>query len=132
LPEPVPPTNSTRPRLAIATSLSTGGSFRSSNFGIVVVITRSTMPTQPCCTKQLTRKRPMPAGLMAKLHSLVDSNSAACLSFMIERASIAVCCAVSAVCDTGVILPSTFIAGGKPAVMKRSEPFFATSARSRS
>ena len=110
------------------TSFSTGGSFRSSKFGMVVVITRSTMPTLPCCTKALTRKRPMPAGAMAKLHSLVASNSAACLSFMIERASIAVCCGVSAWLDTGVILPSIFIAGGKPAVMNRSEPFFASSA----
>ena len=132
MPEPVPPTKITRPRLVIATSFSTGGSFRSSKFGMVVVITRSTMPTQPICTKQLTRKRPMPAGLMAKLHSFFASNSAACLSFITARHSIAVCCAVSACCDTGVILPSIFIAGGKPAVMNRSEPFLATSARSRS
>jgi hypothetical protein len=97
-----------------------------------VVITRSTVPTMPCCTKQLTRKRPIPAGLMAKFTSFFASNSAACLSFMIERASIAVCWPVSACCDTGVILPSIFIAGGKPAVMKRSEPFFPTRARSRS
>jgi hypothetical protein len=34
----------------------------------------------------------MPGGEMAKLHSLVRSNSAACLSFMIERASASVCC----------------------------------------
>jgi UMF1 family MFS transporter len=38
----------------------------------------------------------MPAGLMAKLHSFFASNSAACLSFMIERASIEVCCGVAA------------------------------------
>ncbi len=114
------------------TSFSTGGSFRSSNFGIATVITRSTAPTWPCWMKQLTRKRPMPAGLIAKLHSLVASNSAACLSFMTARTSIAVCCALSAVCDTGVILLSIFIAGGKPAVMKRSEPFLASRARRRS
>jgi hypothetical protein len=35
-----------------------------------------------------------------------------------------VCCAVSGWLDTGVILPSTLIAGGKSAVMNRSEPFF--------
>jgi hypothetical protein len=74
----------------------------------------------------------MPVGLMAKLHSFFASNSAACLSFMIARTSIAVCCAVSGVEDTGVILLSIFIAGGKPAVMNRSEPFFAIRARSRS
>src|SRR5688500_20372768 len=73
---------------------------------MVVVITRSTMPTQPICTKVLTRKRPMPAGLIAKLHSFFASNSAACLSFITARQSMDVCCAVSACCDTGVILPS--------------------------
>ena len=31
----------------------------------------------------------MPAGLIAKLHSFFASNSAACLSFMIARTSIA-------------------------------------------
>jgi hypothetical protein len=66
----------------------------------------------------------MPAGEMAKLHSLVASNSAACLSFMMARASSCVCCGDSGCVDTGVILPSIFIAGGKPAVMNRSEPFF--------
>ena len=54
------------------------------------------------------------------------------LRALIARTSIAVCCAESACCDTGVILLSIFIAGGKPAVMNRSEPFFAISARSRS
>src|SRR4026209_2999237 len=51
----------TRPRLVIATSLRTGGRPRSSIFGILVVIVRSTMPTRACCTKALTRKRPTPA-----------------------------------------------------------------------
>ena len=41
---------------------------------------------------------------------------------MIERASSCVCIGERLCCDTGVTLPSTFIAGGKPAVMKRSEP----------
>jgi hypothetical protein len=57
--------------------------------GSVDGITRITMPTLPCWMKALTRKRPMPRG-MAKLHSLVRSNSAACLSFMTERASVSV------------------------------------------
>ena len=75
--------------MVITTSLSTGGSSRSSKVGILVVIVRSTTPTWPCCTNALTRKRPMPGGAIAKLHSLVASNSVACLSFMIERTSIA-------------------------------------------
>src|SRR6185437_13527290 len=78
------------------------------------------------------RKRPMPLGLIAKLHSLVASNSAACLSVMIERASSWVWIGDRLCCETGVTLPSTFMAGGKPAVMKRSEPLRAMSARSRS
>src|SRR6478735_1042951 len=69
-----------------------------------------------------TRKRPTPGGLIAKLHSFVDSNSAACLSFITLRTSSIVCCDVIAVFDTGVILPSTLIAGGNAAVMNRSEP----------
>ena len=120
------------PRLDMMTSFSTGGRPSSSNFGMSVVIVRSTMPTRPCWTNALTRKRPMPGGLIAKLHSLVDSNSAACLSFITLRTSSIVCCGDSAVFDTGVILPSTLIAGGKPAVMKRSEPFCLTSRSSSS
>src|SRR6185437_6648825 len=100
--------------------------------GMSVVIVRSTMPTRPCCTKALTRKRPMPGGAIAKLHSLLPSNSAACLSFITLRTSSIVCCGVSAVFDTGEILPSTFTAGGKLAVMKRSEPFCLTSRSSSS
>ena len=118
--------------MVIATSFSTCGSPSSSNFGIEVVIVRSTSAERPCCTKAFTRKRPMPDGLMAKLHSFVASNSAACLSVMIERASSCVWIGDRLDCDTGVTLPSTFIAGGKPAVMKRSEPLRAIIARSRS
>src|SRR5688572_10839644 len=120
------------PRLVMTTSLSTFGRLRSSNFGIVVVIVRSTMPMRPCCMKALTRKRPMPPGLIAKLHSLVASNSCACLSFIIARVSSDVCCMVSCWLATGVILPSSLMAGGKPAVMKRSDPFLATIAFKRS
>ena len=64
----------------------------------------------------------MPGGLIAKLHSLVPSNSDACLSFITLRTSSIVCCGVSAVFETGAILPSTLIAGGKSAVRNRSEP----------
>ncbi len=105
------------------TSFSTGGRPRSSNTGIVVVIVRSTMPTRPCCRNAFTRKRPMPGGAIAKLHSFVDSNCAACLSFMTLRTSSIVCCGVSAVFETGWTLPSILSAGGKPAVMNRSEDF---------
>jgi len=74
-------------------------------------ITRNTMPTLPCCIKALTRKRPTPGGEMAKLHSLVRSNSATCLSFMTERVSDRVWAAVSGWGDTLVTLPSTLTAG---------------------
>src|SRR5438067_1823546 len=123
--------NNMMPRLLMHTSLSTGGRLSSSNVGIVVLIVRIAMPTRPCWMNALQRKRPIPGGLMAKLHSLEDSNSAACLSFITLRVSSIVCCGVSGVFDTGMILPSTLIAGGKAAVMKRSDPFCLTR-RSRS
>ncbi|MCY1547190.1 hypothetical protein D9M68_832310 [compost metagenome] len=59
---------------------------------------------------------------MAKLHSLVRSNSAACLSFMMARARASVWEAFSGCGETLTILPSTLIAGGKSAVMNRSLP----------
>jgi len=79
-----------------------------------------------------TRKRPMPEGLMAKLHSFVRSNSAACLSFITERASATVCWPVSGCGLTLVTLPSTLMAGGKSAVRNRSLPLRLTISRSRS
>ncbi|MNF93243.1 hypothetical protein D3C84_759110 [compost metagenome] len=46
LPAPVPPTNSTRPRLLIDSCLSTSGSLSSSMVGMLVSMRRSTMPTR--------------------------------------------------------------------------------------
>ena len=91
LPLPVAPTKITKPRLAMMMSRRIGGSINSSKRGMVTLIVRITMPTWFCCMNALHRKRPVPGGLIAKLHSLVRSNSAACLSFMIERASVSVC-----------------------------------------
>ena len=59
---------------------------------------------------------------MAKLHSLVSSNSFNCLSFMMHWVSAFESFADKACCDTGVIVPFIFIAGGKPAVINRSDP----------
>src|SRR5512135_547465 len=132
LPEPVAPTTITMPRLAIASSLITEGMFSSSVVGMWSEIVRKTMPTLPCCTNADTRKRPMPVGLMAKLHSFDFSNSAAWRSFMIERTSSAVCCAVSGWFDTGSTRPSILNAGGKSDVRNRSEPFLLISRRRRS
>src|SRR5450432_1185598 len=132
LPEPVAPTKMTRPRLVSATSFRMWGRFIASIVGTTCGIVRMTRPTKPCCTNALTRKRPMPCGETAKLHSLVRSNSAACLSFMIERVSARVCWPVSGCGETLVTLPSTLIAGGKSAVRKRSEPCRDTIRRSRS
>jgi hypothetical protein len=114
------------------TSFSTAGSPSSSNVGIFELIVRSTMPMWPCWTSALTRKRPIPPGEIANWHSLVASNSAACRSFMTDRTSSAVCCGDSGCCDTGVTLPSSLMAGGKPAVMKRSDAFLLTIRRKRS
>src|SRR5271156_617809 len=74
----------------------------------------------------------MPGGAIAKLHSLVPSNSLVCRSFMMARTMPALCSGLKERSDCGLISPSTLIAGGKPAVMKRSEPFFSTIRRSRS
>src|SRR5215468_3878185 len=122
----------TSPRLDSTTSFRIGGSSSSSNVGILALIRRMTQPIAACCTKALTRKRPMPGGAMAKLHSLVASNSLVCRSFMMARTSVADCSAVRARSDCGRISPSILIAGGKPAVMNRSEAFFSVTRRSRS
>src|SRR5689334_3000846 len=74
----------------------------------------------------------MPGGAIAKLHSFEASNSFVCRSFMIARTSVADCSGVSARSLCGRISPSILIAGGKPAVMKRSEAFFSTTRRRRS
>ena len=132
MPEPVAPTRITRPRFVITMSFRISGRPRSSIRGIVVLIVRSTSPTRPCCTNAFTRKRPMPGGLMAKLHSLLRSNSEAWRSFMMARASSWVWMAVRLWLDTGVMLPSSLKAGGKPAVRNRSDAFLPTIARSRS
>ncbi len=118
--------------MVIAMSFITGGRLSSSISGMAVVMTRITRLTAPRCTKALTRKRPMPAGAMAKLHSLRASNSAVWWSFMIERASTCDCAGVSTWSEIGVRTPSTLIAGGKAAEMKRSEPLRAVRARSMS
>ena len=97
-----------------------------SNLGIWLVITRHTRAAAPRCTMALMRKRDTPARLMAKLHSLVLSNSSACLSSIRARAMRAVWSAVSGLSVIGVSLPSSFMAGGKPAVMNRSEPLLCT------
>jgi hypothetical protein len=93
---------------------------------------RSTAPVSPICTKALTRKRPMPGGAIAKLHSRVESNSLVWRSFMIARTSNCACSGVSGWLVCGLISPSILIAGGKPAVMKRSDPSRSTIRRSRS
>ena len=132
LPEPVAPTIRIRPRCVIDSSLITGGRFRVARSGISLLITRSTRPVRPICVKALTRKRPMPPGLMAKFSSLLASNSAAWRSFISARASSMVCWVVSGLSETGTILPLILKAGGKSTVRNRSEPSLAIISRSRS
>jgi hypothetical protein len=122
----------TKPRLERTTSFNTEGSSSSSKVGILALMVRSTAPVKPCCTKALTRKRPIPGGEIAKLHSLVESNSLVCLSFMMARTRPALCSGLKERSDCGRISPSTLMAGGKPAVMNKSDPFFSTMRRSRS
>ena len=47
LPEPVPPTKITSPRFFMETFFSTSGSFRSSIFGITLLMMRMTRATAP-------------------------------------------------------------------------------------
>ena len=86
------------------------------------MIVRNTRPMRPCWTKALTRKRPMPEGAMAKLHSLVASELGSPLVGHDRTRDFAGVDRRRLVCDTGVILPSIFIAGGNPAVMNKSDP----------
>ena len=103
LPAPVPPTTITSPFLLITTSFRTPGRPNWSMLGISVSSTRITSPQAPCWMKALQRKRPMPSGATAKLHSLVASYSFNCLSFITAYTSASVCSAVSLVPETGRI-----------------------------
>ena len=122
LPEPVPPTTSTRPRLCITTSLRISGrrSFRKS--GISAAMVRTTMPTCPCCTNTFTRNRETPGRKIAKLLSISWANSARCLSFISASASFSVTAPVNFCSVSGVIWPLAFMLGGKSCAMNRSEP----------
>src|SRR6476659_10865565 len=61
---------------------------------------------------------------MAKLHSCVFSNSSRCCGFITFSTRSRLCCGVSGFCVIGEILPCTFIEGGMPAVMNRSDAFW--------
>src|SRR6202048_1097954 len=74
----------------------------------------------------------MPGGAIAKLHSFEASNSLVCRSFMIARTRVPCCSGVRARSLCGRISPSILIAGGKPAVMNRSDAFFSVTRRRRS
>src|SRR5690606_2052760 len=69
-------------------------------------------------------KRPTPATPMAKLHSWVFSNSSRCEGVITLSTRSRACCGVSGVWVIGWIRPWTFIDGGTPAVMNRSEAFW--------
>ncbi|MNF41402.1 hypothetical protein D3C85_785530 [compost metagenome] len=72
----------------------------------------------------------MPRALMAKLHSWRSANSRRCCSFITPTTVSRVISGDMAFLVTGMILPLTFIDGGTPAVMNRSEPPFSTIRRS--
>ena len=124
LPEPVPPTKITSPRFLRAICFNTGGRLRLSKEGILLVMARSTNAVAPRCTMAFTRKRLVSGRLMAKLHSLVLVNSSICLGLMMLNAISMQRSAVSGSSVMGTILPSTFMAGGKLVVTKRSEPLY--------
>src|SRR5690606_36231842 len=70
------------------------------------------------------RKRPTPETPMAKLHSWVFSNSSRWGGDITLSTRSRDCCGVSGFCVIGWILPCTFIDGGMPAVMNRSDAFW--------
>ncbi len=72
----------------------------------------------------------MPRALMAKLHSWFSAKSRRCCSFITPSTVSRVCSGDSGVLVTGITRPLTFIDGGTPAVMNRSEPPFSTIRRS--
>ena len=72
----------------------------------------------------------MPRALMAKLHSWFSVKSRRCCSFITECTVSRVCSGDMAFLVTGMILPLTFIDGGTPAVINKSEPPFSTIKRS--
>jgi len=81
-----------------------------------------TQPIAAAATKALTAEAAMSRGAIAKLHSLVASNSLVCRSFMMARTSVADCSDVSGARlspDLAVDLDGR----RKPAVMNRSELF---------
>ena len=122
LPEPVPPTSNTRPRLFITTSLRISGNRNVSKLGISAAMVRTTMPTCPCCTNTFTRNRDTPDSAIAKFDSRSFANSARCLSFISASASFAVTAPVSFCSVSGVICPCAFMLGGKSWAMNRSDP----------
>ena len=61
---------------------------------------------------------------MAKLHSWVFSNSSRCGGVITFSTRSRDCCGVSGFWVIGLILPLTFIDGGTPAVMNRSDAFW--------
>jgi len=76
----------------------------------------------PCCTKALTRKRPIPGGAIAKVASCSRSNPG--LPIVHDRTHEAGALLGAQVrSDCGLISPSILMAGGKPAVMKQVRTF---------
>src|SRR5690606_2509783 len=68
--------------------------------------------------------RPTPETPIAKLHSCVFSNSSRCGGDITLSTRSRDCCGVSGFWVIGWILPWTFIDGGMPAVMNRSDAFW--------
>src|SRR3569623_2099626 len=63
---------------------------------------------------------------MANWHSWVFSNSSRWLGVITFSTMSRDCCGVRAFCVIGAMLPCTFMEGGMPAVMKRSDAFLCT------
>ncbi|MNQ44226.1 hypothetical protein D3C85_579740 [compost metagenome] len=114
LPEPVPPTKSTRPRFSMMVSSSTGGSFKSSKRGISVLMLRATRETSLRCLKMLTRKRPIWGREMARFISSSFSNCCFCSESMRSAAILATSPGSSGTSFKGRRAPLNLAQGGAP------------------
>src|SRR5690554_1863110 len=122
-----PPTTNTSPRLLLASSPSTGGSESSSRWGISKAMRRITMAFWLRCWKALTRKRPLPLRLSAKLASRsTRKRSVTPPSGMAALTSSSTCSTVSPWSPMGVSLPAIFSVGGALTEISRSDASFCT------
>ena len=122
LPEPVAPTNRTRPRLRMMSSVRISGRPRSYHCGISMTMKRATMLTSLRCRKMLTRKRPTLGTDTAKFISRSRANSSRWVSSINSLAISATSPGDRTSEEMVFSSPSNLAQGGAPVAKYRSEP----------